>query len=141
MSDGELDEWDRRRKQTITELMLSCFESLTIESTVDDVRKLLANMAPGVVDGFDSYVSNGEEAVEIWGELIGVMFAGAPQPEDTLCIGSSRHQGTWDLPQSEAIFVFSEDECFERMKTEAGKQLDSMLGETTELSSWTSYSV
>ena len=40
MSDGGLDEWDRHRKQTIAELMLSCFESLTVESTVDDLERL-----------------------------------------------------------------------------------------------------
>ena len=140
MGDEELDEWERRRKQAIAKLMLSCFESLSIESTVDDVRKMLVDMAPGVKDGSDSYVPNSEEAVEIWGELIRVLFPGAPHPEETLCIGSPRHQGNWDLPLGEAIFVFSEDECFERVKTEAGKELDSMLGETTELNSWTNYS-
>ena len=140
MNDEELDEWDQRSKQTMAKLMLSRFESLNIDSTVDDVREMLVKMARGVEDGFDSHVSNSEEAVEIWGELIRVLFPEAPQPEGTLFIGSPRYQDGWDLPQGEALFVFSEDECFERVKTQAGKELDSMLGETTELSGWTVYS-
>ena len=140
MKDKQLEEWDRRSKQTIAKLMLSCFESLTIESTVNDVQQMLLKMAPGVEDGFNSHVVNSEEAVEIWGELIQVLYPGAPKPEKTLFIGSPRYQDGWGLPRGEALFVFAENECFERVKTESGKKLDSMLGETTELASWTIYS-
>ena len=37
--------------------------------------------------------------------------------------------------------VFSDDACFERVKTDAGKALDEMIGAETELSMWTDYSV
>ena len=140
MSDGELDEWDRRSKQSMARFLLSAFESLSIESSVEDVQQTLVKMAPGREDGFHSHVENSEEALEVWGELIGSLFPEAPKPDGTLCIGSARYQGNWDLPQGEAMFVFSEDECFERVKTEAGKRLDSMLGKTTELAEWTNYS-
>lgn len=139
MSDGALDEWDRRSKQSMARFLLSAFKSLSFESTVEDVQQMLVKMAPGREDGFDSHAENSEEALEVWGELIGGLFPEAPKPESTLFIGSPRYQG-WDLPQGEALFVFEENECFERVKTEAGKELDSMLGETTELNSWTNYS-
>ncbi|MFN9433317.1 MAG: hypothetical protein ACK6DC_00065 [Planctomycetota bacterium] len=135
-----LDDWDRQSKKAKAKLMISCFEALTTDSSVEDVREMLVKMAPGVKDEFGSHVANSEEAVEIWGELIRVLHPLAPKPWDTLFIGSPRYQGGWDLPQNEVLFVFSEDDCFERIKTSAGKQLDAMLGETTTLASWTSYS-
>ena len=141
INEEDLDDFDRESKKATAKLMTSCFESLTTDSSVDDIREMLVKMAPGVEDGFDSYVENSEEAVEIWGELIRVLFQEAPQPEGTLFIGSPRYQDGWDLPQNEVLFVFSEDECFKRVKTRAGKQLDFMLGKTTNVASWTEYSV
>ncbi|MFN9604919.1 MAG: hypothetical protein ACK6A7_15935 [Planctomycetota bacterium] len=141
INDEELDECDRRSKQAVAKLMVSCFETLTTDSSVEDIREMLVKMAPGVEDGFDSHVANSEEAVEIWGELIRVLYPGAPQPEGTLFIGSPRYQDGWDLPIKKVLFVFSEDACFKRVKTPAGKQLDFMLGKKTKLKSWTEYSV
>jgi hypothetical protein len=65
-----LDDWDRQSKKAKAKLMISCFEALTTDSSVEDVREMLVKMAPGVKDEFGSHVANSEEAVEIWGELI-----------------------------------------------------------------------
>ena len=106
---------------------------LSIEWNVEDVQQMLVKMAPGREVGLDSHIENSEEALEIWGGLIGWLFPEVAKPKSILCIGSPRYQGNGDLPQGEVLFFFGEDGCFDRVKTEAGKQLDSMLGETTEL--------
>ncbi|MDB4373060.1 hypothetical protein N9Z53_04705, partial [Mariniblastus sp.] len=53
-------------------LLVTVFNSLSIETTVKELQQMLVEMAPAHVDGIDSYVVNGDEAIEIWGELIEV---------------------------------------------------------------------
>jgi len=136
----EYDEWDHRSKQQQAALLTTVCRDLSIEFSVDDIRLMLKNLTTAEVDGYSSYVRNSEEAIEIWGMLINELHPNAPVPESTEYINSPRYQG-WDLPQGEVLFVFSEDECFERVKTQAGAVLDEMLEETTELSRWTDYSI
>ena len=140
MEAEELDEWERKVKQQKAATMVSKFAALTIDSTVDEIRIMLKQMAPGVKEALHSYVENSELAVEIWGELIEVLHQNAPAPEDAVFIGSPRYQG-WDLPQNEVLLIFSENDCFESVKAQAGEALDEMIGEITSLSSWTIYSV
>lgn len=136
----ELDEWDRQSLQNQSALLTQAFKSLTINSTVGDLRSMLTSMASGVDDGLDSYVKNSDEAIEVWSMLISELYPEAPTPGSTVFIHSPRYQG-WDLPVGEVLYAFSEDECFEHAKTEVGAKLDEMLGETTTLLRWTSYSV
>ena len=134
MLGGHLGKRDRIHEQLTAKLLLASFKTLSDRSTIEDIRQILVKMASGSVDGYDHY--DEEEALAVWGELIGSLFPEAPKP-DRIIDSGWEFQGNWDLPRGEDMFVFSEDECFECVKTEAGKQLDSMLGKTTELATWT----
>jgi len=136
-SNEELDRNDPLFKKAA--LLAQVFGELSVDSDVESIRTMLKNLARGVDAGFDSYVENSDEAIAIWSELINDLYPDAPKPVSTAFIDSPRYQG-WDVPQGEVLFVFTEDECFERVKTEAGKELDAMIGESTELSTWTDYS-
>lgn len=127
-------------KRAMIKFLVARFRSLSSTTSLEALQQMLQEMAQGIANGFDSYVRNSEESMKVWGELIGQLYPNAPKPEGTAFIDSPRYQG-WDLPQGEVLFVFSEDDCFERVKTASGKALDSMLGKETELSTWTSYSV
>lgn len=136
----ELDEYDRELIQREAGLLTTVCKSLNVDSSVDEIRAMLKNLNSVHEDGAYSYVRNSDEAINIWGTLIKELYPDAPVPESTVYITSPRYQG-WDLPLEEILFVFSEDECFERTKTQTGLALDQMLEETTDLSKWTVYSV
>jgi hypothetical protein len=136
----ESDDHETKQKRTMINFLVARFRSLSTTTSLEALQQMLQEMAQGVADGFDSYVTNSDEAMVVWGELISVLHPNAPKPGDTEYIDSPRYQG-WDLPQGKVLFVFSEDDCFERVKTGAGRALDEMIGETTELSWWTTYSV
>lgn len=129
----------RQGKHSLYDLMVSKFAGLGIDSSHAEIRKMLISLSPGIEDGLDSHIENGDEALEVWRELISVLFPDAPLPKSTEFGWSSRYQGD-DLP-SGVLFVFSERDCFTRDKTPVGKALDTMLQRKTSVTTWTTYSV
>ena len=126
-------------ERAMIKFLVARFRSLRTTTSLEALQQMLQEMAHKIPDGFDSGVINSEESVAVWGELIGQLYPNAPKPEGTVFIHSPRYQGQ-DLPEGEVLFVFSEDDCFERVKTASGEALDSMLGDETKLSTWTIYS-
>lgn len=121
------------------QVLATCFEQLNRHSSVEEVRSMLTSVAGVIEDGHDSEVTNYEIAIELWGLLIERLFPKSPKPGDAIVIGSPEYEG-YELPIGKVLYVFDEDECFERVKTQAGIALDKMIGDSTTLSTWTSFS-
>lgn len=135
----DLEEHERKELKQNASLLFRTFDQLSVSSAVGEVRKMLLSLTEGVADGASSHVENSELAIDIWSKLIEGLYPGTPLPQATEFIDAPRYQG-WDLPKGEVLYVFPEDECFELVKTVGGKALDTMIGETTELSTWTTFS-
>lgn len=135
-----LEDFERRDRQDSVAMLTDVFRSLSIDTPLEVFYAMLESMATAVVDGGSTLVKREHEAIRLWSVLLSTLFPGTPEPEGTEFIDSPRYQG-WELPQGEVLYVFSEEACFQRVKTEAGRLLDRMLGEKTELVTWTSYSV
>lgn len=123
-----------------TDVFVRSFASLRIDSTVEDLRSMFAAMTPAGDGDFGGYVENEEEGVSVWNLLIEELAPAAPRISHTLCITLPRYQGNWDLPRETVLLVFEEDACFTREKTDAGRQLDLLIGQETVVSEWTHYS-
>ncbi len=115
------------------------FSSLRSDSSVEELRSMFLSMMP-VGDGESGgYVENEEEGLTVWSHLIQEFAPEIPTIECAICITNPDLQGNYELPRVTVLFVFSEEECFTKQKTDAGRQLDTILGQETELSEWTTY--
>jgi hypothetical protein len=132
-------EWEIQTRKSNASVLLSHFRSLSNRSTVQDIRQLLEDLTPQPdVEGC-SIVRNLPVALAVWAELISELHPTAPKPINVDFVENPRHQGG-ALPPGEVVFIFSEADCFERIKTKAGRALDLMVGYRTEVSTWTDYS-
>jgi hypothetical protein len=137
LQDDRQHNYAYQQNQNLAAMLVEVFDQLSVDSTVEDIRVMLGSMTKAVEDGFNSG-DDPSEAVSVWKYLFEGLFPEAPSPKSTEFIRAPRYQG-WDLPQGEVLFVFPEEECFKRIKTEKGDALDQILGIETHLSTWTSY--
>lgn len=135
-----LEEFERRDRQDSVAMLTDAFGSLSAHTPLETLHAMLESMATPVTDGGSTWIKREREAIRLWSVLLSALYPGSPEPESAEFIDSPRYQG-WELPQGEILYVFSEEACFQRVKTEAGRLLDRMLGEKTDLVTWTSYSV
>ena len=135
LQDDNQHQYAYQENQNLAAMLVEVFDQLSVDSTVEDIRVMLASMTKGVEDGVDSYVDRSDEAISVWECLFQCLFPEAPSPERIKFIGAGS-VGGWQLPQGEVLFVFPENECFERIKTEKGKALDHILGVETGVTTW-----
>jgi hypothetical protein len=132
--------WELEGFRSQAAVLVRAFEHLSINSDLESVRTMLRDMSQATEssDG-DYFVREDEIVVAIWAMIIEELYPDVPRPTRLVVVSSPRSQDL-DLPRGQVLLVFSEEECYERVKTEAGERLDAMLGEETELTSWTIYS-
>lgn len=130
----EFEDYERRKIQREAGLLTTFCKNLSVGSSVDEIRSMLKNLTT-VYEDNSSGIIYSEQAINIWGILIKELYPEAPAPTYRDFFSSDPYPFL-ALEQEEFLFVFSEDECFERTKTEAGLALDKMLEETTELLRW-----
>lgn len=75
----------------------------------------------------------------VWPAFFQEAYPDFPSFSEVTAFGSSRISGG-DVPTGVVVYIFNDDDCYERVPTEAGKKLFEVVGET-QPSTWTIYSV
>jgi hypothetical protein len=149
--------WEAKALRLINydvDTVLPLLAGITEDSTLEDLRNCLDGVVDIRLDGFDSYVEEGEFAVELWNSIITFVLEPhlnsirqddaawnyLPFICEVVVIGSPRYEG-WDLEVGTAYFVFEERACFEKIPTKQGEILSALMGSPLSLKSWSTYSV
>ena len=81
-----------------------------------------------------------ELANEVWPAFFREAYPELPNFSEVTAFGSSRISGG-DVPTGEVLCIFNDEDCYERVPTEAGKKLFEMVGGEIIPSTWTIYSI
>ena len=109
---------------------------------LSDLRKVLCDLVEvsGEVAKYDTsiHVKYSDEIWQLWNWILDSIDDELPDLISVEAFGSGRYNG-WDVPLGVACFMFSDEECFERVLTEEGKKLKKLVG-YVETSTWTEIS-
>jgi hypothetical protein len=127
------------KQQVVTD-----FEGISListKATIAEVRKALQSVikVEGEVAKYgECYVEHAEYLMDLFNKLFEVCNLGLPYLTNVTAFGSARYNG-WDVPLGVACFVFSSDDCFVKVLSEEGENLQKMIGHCNE-TEWTEMS-
>ena len=127
------------KQQVVTD-----FEGISListKATIAEVRKALQSVihVQGEVAKYgECYVEHDEYLMDLFNKLFEVCDLGLPYLTNVTAFGSARYNG-WDVPLGVACFVFSSNDCFVKILSEEGKNLQKMIGHCDE-TEWTEMS-
>ena len=141
--DGIVDEYkespDEWRKQVVDDF--DGIYNISTKATIAEVRKALQSVikVEGEVAKYgECYVQHSDYLMDLFNKLFEVCDLDLPYLDNVTAFGSARYNG-WDVPLGVACFVFSSDDCFVKVLSEEGENLQKMIGHCDE-TEWTEMS-
>ena len=112
----------------------------TLEQVTAALRSCCkVNGEPSKYGSDDCYVHWDDALLDIWGRVLGATRPELPDLNEIRVFDSGRVNG-WDVPHGIACFIFSDNECYEKVLTETGKALKKAIGHCNSCE-WTVMSV
>ena len=140
---GVLDEYkenpDEWRKEVVDDF--EGIDKISTKATIAEVRKALQSVikVEGEVAKYgECYVQHSDYLMDLFNKLFEVCDLDLPYLDNVTAFGSARYNG-WDVPLGVACFVFSSDDCFVKVLSEEGENLQKMIGHCDE-TEWTEMS-
>ena len=141
--DGVVDEYENDpsdwKQQVVDDF--EGIDKISTKATIAEVRKALQSVikVEGEVAKYgECYVQHSDYLMDLFNKLFEACDLGLPYLDNVTAFGSARYNG-WDVPLGVACFVFSSNDCFVKVLSEQGENLQKMIGHCNE-SEWTEMS-